>query len=225
MERIHNQISLTTCNTNYSKAPILDITQASTPDLRTLLKLFKANISGTATEKDMLDELLKFIPIAHVQSPLARKGSANICTNCSCIGCCSWCQRECCEHHPLRSCSYPRTGSVSSKLCIAHNQHEDAKDWAQASINFLAQTNDESIIASLGCLLVAIALGFDSQKLLKSIARILHSHGLNSVAYRIIHLVISQDNDKNEPKVYFLVSSILHDLVKKERMILKEKSP
>lgn len=225
LERIHNQSSSTTEYTNCSDAPILEITQASASELRTLLKLFKADVLDIATEKEMSIELLKFIPIAPIQNQPPREGSASVCMDCSFVNFCSWCKRECCEHHPLQSCSYPRTGLGSSTLCsecISYNKHEDANEWAQASLNFLAQPNDESIIASLGCALMAIALGFDSQKMLKSIAKILHRQGLNTVAYSILQPVMSLSKEL-EPKLYFLASFILRDLVKQEKITSKEK--
>ena len=228
LERIHHRDSSSTVCITHDDAlvPSLDITRASSSDLCPFLKLFKADVSDTVTEKEMSDELLKFIPTAAVnkQGPPSR-ASASICTGCSSVTHCSWCKQECCEHYPLKICSYPRTGFVSCVLCpecISYNQHEDAKEWAQASLNFLTQPNDETIIASLGCALVAIALGYDPRKLLKDIANKLHKQGFNSVACSILNLAMSISKEV-EPKLYILASSILQDLAKEEKMASKER--
>ena len=228
-ERIHHRDSSATICISYDDnalVPSLDITQASTSDLCAFLKLFKADVSDTVTEKEASDELLKFIPTAAVnkQRPPS-KASTSICKGCSFVTHCSWCRQECCEHYPLKTCSYPRTGFVSCALCsecISYNRHEDAKEWAQASLNFLTQPNDETIIASLGCALVAIALGFDPRKLLEDIAKQLHTQGINSVSYSILNLAMSISKEI-EPKLYILASSILQDLAKEKEMTPKER--
>ena len=228
LERVHNRDSSAAVCISYDDAfvPSLDITQASSSDLCAFLKLFKTDASGTVTEKEVYDELLKFIPTAAVnkQGPPS-KASTSTCTGCSIVTHCSWCKQDCCEHYPLKICSYPRTGFVSSAFCsecISYNQHEDAKEWAQASLNFITQPNDETIIASLGCALVAIALGADPRKLLKDIAKQLHKHGMHSVAYSILNLAMSISKEV-EPKLYILASSILQDLVREEKMTSKER--
>ena len=226
LERIKHRNSSSKICFSYDArlVPSLDITQASTSDLCAFLKLFKTDFSDTFSE--VSGELLKLIPTAAVskQGPPS-KASTSICTGCSIVTHCSWCKQECCEHYPLKICSYPRTGFVSCALCsecISYNQHEDAKEWAQASLNFLTQPNDETIIASLGCALVAIALGFDPRKLLKEIAKQLHMQGINSVAYSILNLAMSISKEV-EPQLYILASSILQDLAKEEKMTSKER--
>ena len=228
LERIHHRNSSSTVCISYDDAPVpsLDITQASTSDLCALLKLFNADVSDTVTEKEVYDELLKFIPTTAVikQRPPS-KASSSSCTGCSFVTHCSWCKQECCEHYSLRIGSYPRTGFVSCALCpecISYNQHEDANEWAQASLDFLTQPNDETIIASLGCALVAIALGSDPRKLLKDITNKLRKRGFNSMAYSILNLAMSISKEA-EPKLYILASSILQDLVKEEKMTSKER--
>lgn len=225
LERIHHRNSSSTAPVGCDGVPIpiMDITQVSASDLRSFLKLFKADVSEM-TEKEVSDELLEFIPTATVkQHPQSE--AASVCMDCSFVSHCSWCNQECCEHYPLIYCSFPRTGFLSSALCsecIKYNQCEDAKEWVKASLNLLAQVNDEAIIASIGCALVAIALGFDSKKLLKDIAKQLHSKGINAVAFRVLNLALSISKAV-EPKLHFLASSILHDLIKKERMKSVEK--
>ena len=226
--RIHHRDSSAAVGISYDNAlvPSLDFTQASTSDLCDFLKLFKADVSDTVTEEEASDELLKFIPTAAVnkQRPPS-KASTSTCKGCSFVTHCSWCRQECCEHYPLKICSYPRTGFVSCALCsecISYNKHQDAKEWVQASLNFLTQPNDETIIASLGCALVAIALGFDPRKLLKEIAKQLHMQGINSVAYSILNLAISISKEV-EPQLCILASSILQDLAKEEKMTSKER--
>lgn len=255
LEQIHNRGSSTTTNIKDDMVHILDVSKASVSELHFLLDIFKADYLeegieqklfklgtsditkaspadikfvlslsiGNQPQDRMAQELLKFIPIAPVRVlPKLSDASANSST----ANLCSWCNKECSN---LKVCCYPRTGFVSAKLCIEcinYNIHEDAKDWAKASLSFLEKTpNEEAIIASLGCALIAMALGYNSMKILKEIAEKLENHCIYTLAYSILCLALSIDkrDGKQKAELYFIASSILTKLAKTKEMTSEEK--
>lgn len=166
--------------------PILNVSKASTFELSFLLDLFTADIPDSATK--IADQLLQFIPVIEVQAPPKKKNGGHKCEICFYARSCSWCSQEFCQHHPLKTCHFPRTGLASSDFCsqcIEDLSYEDANNWAEAS---LTSPNLESIVASLGCAFIAIALGYDSQRLLWKIAKKLQSFGKHAAAYSVLDM-------------------------------------
>ena len=226
--------------------PILNITKAATSDLRSLLSLFMPDPPKSATRNEIAEKLLGFIPKATIQVPHSKQtNGANLCAGCSSkhhwygwyaifdwyankFSACSWCSRQFCKMCPLEVRHYPRTGLASCTLCaecIKDITREDTNDWAEASIKFLANPNEESIMASLGCAFVAMAMGADSQELLRMTAKELHNRGVHAVAYNLVSLALSHSDgcDKEEMKLYFLASSILKSLAKDQSKTWEEK--
>ena len=226
--------------------PILNITKAATSDLRSLLSLFMPDPPKSETRNEIAEKLLGFIPKATIQVPHSKQtNGANLCAGCSSkhhwygwyaifdwyankFSACSWCSRQFCKMCPLEVRHYPRTGLASCTLCtecIKDITREDTNDWAEASIKFLANPNEESIMASLGCAFVAMAMGADSQELLKKTAKELHNRGVHAVAYNLVSLALSHSDgcDKEEMKLYFLASSILKSLAKDQSKTWEEK--
>ena len=211
--------------------PILNITKASTSDLRALLGLFLSDTSDSASRKEIADLLSSFIPVTTIQAPPTKAISGKLCVGCSKkpywyrkkLSACSWCSRQFCSDCPLLACQCPRIGNIAPcqlcSECVKDITHQDASDWEEASIRFLAKCDERSIMASLGCAFVAIALGIDSQELLRKIAKKLHLTGQHTLAYSVLSLAISQIKDGDgkhvhSMKMHLLASSILQSMAK-----------
>ena len=216
--------------------PIMNITGASTSDLYAFLSLFVSEIPESATRGDMKDRLSKIIPMVTVQAPPTQRFDEKLCSGCSSkphlfsrkLSTCSWCSRKFCRKCPLESHQFPRIGLGSCQLCtdcVKDITLADAEDWAETSTKSLADKTETSILVSLGCASVAIALGTDSKELLKKIARELHSHSQHELAYNIISLALESDidNGKHEMKTHFLASSILKSLAQHQEKTWEEK--
>jgi len=210
--------------------PILNITKSSTSDLRALLSLFVSDIPESATRNEIVTQLSDFIPKATVQDPPTKcAGDGKICAGClgkfhwyqkysKKISACSWCARQFCKNCPLLVCHFPRIGLASCQLCtecIDSIKREDANDWQEASVSFLTKSDEQSIMAALGCAFVAMALGVDSQELLRKMAKELHHQQMHTLAYSLLFLALSQSEEsgnKSKLKLHLLASSILKNL-------------
>lgn len=248
LERIHDCDSSTITSAKNDEAPILDVSKASISELHFLLNLFNGNIlqqgleeklstlgksdiskapTFEVSEEKIAQELFKFIPITAVRVSPKREPNTSFITSSSIANMCAWCNRKSCN---LKICCYPRTGLVSAALCtecISYNIQEDAKDWAKASLELLDKVpNEEEIIASLGCALIAMALGYKSQDILKKIVEKLESHCKYTVAYSILCLAVSLNkaDDKEKAELLFTASSILKKMARTQEMTVKEKA-
>lgn len=227
--------------TSYSEGdvvPILDTTTSSKADLRTFLGLFTADVPESATTDELVRQLSKFIPVTVIQEPAGPKFDKKTCAGCGSkhrwysknFSTCYWCSGQFCKQCPIKQYQYPRIGMKSHSLCNRCTKElaqADADDWAEASLKFLTKTDDESIMASLGCASVAMALGANSCNLLKGMARDLHGKGLHELAFQLITLAISRSNDeenyKQEVKMHLLASSILKSLVQDDQKTWEDK--
>ena len=215
---------------------ILDIAACSTSELYSLLTLFVSDIPQSATRPDMERQLRKFIPITTVQAPPTPKCKLYECTSCAAkpkfyqtFNKCYWCSKPFCRNCPLKQYRYPRIGSIQELCsnCVNDLARADTEEWEEFSIKFLAKTDDSSIMASLGCTSVAIALGSNPLELLKKLARELHNKNQHDIAYSIISLAISmiddRTNTKQQMKLHILASSVLLALAKNTNKAWKEK--
>lgn len=236
LKRIQDSNSTIATGTKGDTIPILHISKASASDLCKVLSLFVSEVPKSATRKEMTEKLSRFIPTVMIQAPPTKPVDGKLCAGCSSkphwfskkSGACSWCNRQFCKKCPLEVHHYPRIGLASCALCtdcVENFTREDANDWADASIKFLARPNDELIVASLGCAFIAMALGANSQDLLRKIAKELHVNGIHTLAYNILSLTISQSDGytTNEMKLHFLASSILKSLAQDRSKSWEEK--
>ena len=229
LKRIQKTSSSIMTSTAGDCVGILNTEGVSISDLRRLLYLFLPELLELTSKVDLQRQLVKFIPIVTIQSPPISKCTSNECASCGSkpkwfkkkFGTCYWCSRSFCGDCPLKQGNYPRIGSGLHSLCsgcIVDLTRADAEDWAESSIKFLAKADDESIMASLGCASIAMALGSNSHDLLRKMARELHNRNNHEVAYNIISLEISENEDnattKQQMKAHLLASSILLSMAK-----------
>ena len=238
IQRMHKGTFTASTQPENSIVAILNTSSASESDLRSLLGQFVPSISESATIDEIMQRLSQFIPMATVQSPAEPKFSNKCCASCSRkphwftgkFSTCYWCNRQFCKQCPLGFYQFPRIGTESRSLCnqcVQDLSMADANDWAEASIRFLSKTDDKSIIASLGCASVAMALGADSLDLLKNMAKVLHGKGLHGLAMNILSLAITRSSyigsNQQVFKIHLLASSILKDLAMSPRRELEDK--
>ena len=236
--RMHKSSHRTAAYSEGDIVPILNPASASTSDLRTLLSLFMPDVPESDTKEQLVQKVSDFIPVTAIQAPSAPKYTSKKCAGCTQklpwykkkFNACDWCSQGFCAHCPLEDYQFSRIGLNLRQLCnqcIRDLTRADADDWATASMKFLMKTDDESILASLGCASIAVALGAGSIDVLKNMAKELHRQGLHELAYNIISLVImeceSKGTDKEKMRVHHLASSILKSLAQDSKKTWEEK--
>ena len=223
IERTHKISSIPDDYSIGDIAPILNLVTSSGEDLRMLSNLFTTELSESATNNKVIQNLSKFIPTTTVQAPPTQKLAKEACVSCSYMHSqnfmvCYWCSRHFCKSCPIDYHLFPRIGSTSHLLCsqcIEDLTRADAEDWAEASLKHLEIVDDSSVIASLGSAFVAIALGKNSHDLFRSIARKLHHQKEHDIAYAVITSAVQSrdlESSKQLVKRQYLVFSILKAL-------------
>lgn len=229
-QRIHKGSHDITANSEDGVVPILNTAVASFSDVHTLLSLFMSDISESVTKEELVIKLSKFIPTTTVQLPHTKvQIDDESCSSCTRrpdqkLSACYQCSNHC----PLEVYRHPRIGSHQlCAQCVADITKEDANDWGKASIRFLANSDTDSIVASLGCASVAMALGANSYDLLQNMAKELHNHGHHELAFNVTSPLLAKSNDeasnKQQLKLHLLASSILKSLAQGYQRTLEEK--
>ena len=220
VKKLHQTESTKKLSSRDGKVPILDISCASVGDLQFLLQLFIGCTLAEAKEyppRSMLLIISAFIPVVKVQPPKRAIPNNGRCTSCSKVSSayCLTCAKALCSCCTIKRRVYQLNMPLLQSTCFSCNESfykQEAELWKEKSFELIRAGDSRSLVASHGCMSMALSYGFNGNELLCSAASTFSQQGHHKTSIKFLTSILQNCTDSESVEVCMLIAADLENL-------------
>ena len=197
------------------EVPLVDLHNASSYDLKTLLHLFTGCPVYEEEFSHLLQAVSKFIPHIKIERIPDQRLNQNHCSKCSNNIYQRFCQV--CEKIFCETCIYERkipqlnlfSPNSVCDTCYQMLDDQDAEKWAEEGLKLIYNKELDSVVVAHGYFTIALCYGIDASKLLYNISKAFADTQHPEMALKYITTLFENCDDITFIKALLLAGSIL----------------
>ena len=220
VNKLHKTESTKKMRLRDGKVAIIDISCASVGDLQFLMQLFYGCTLEEAKEyspRSMFLIISAFIPAVKVQPPKRVINNNGICISCSKVSSahCLTCGKAMCSYCIIKRRIYQFNMPLLQSTCKSCNEclkKQDAKLWEEKSLELIRAGDSHSLVASHGCMAMALSCGMNGIELLHSAAGTFSQQGYHKTSIKFLTSTLQTCTDSESVKTYMSIASDFESL-------------
>jgi len=220
VNKLHKTESTKKMRLRDGKVPIIDISCASVGDLQFLMRLFVGCTLEEAKEYSLRSMFLiisVFIPVAKVRPPKRAINNNGRCVSCNKVSSahCLTCGKAMCSYCIVKRRIYQFNIPLLQSTCKSCNEclnKSDAELWKEKSLELIRAGDSRSLIASHGCMAMALSCGMNGNELLYSAADTFSQQGHHKTSIQFLTSTLHNCTDSESVKTYMSIASDLESL-------------